>query len=150
VGGGPFPTEELEETGELLRKYGAEYGATTGRPRRCGWLDLPLLKYAIMLNGGTDLMMTKADVLSHFDTIKVCTSYKLGNESLDFLPYDISRLTEPVYEEFPSWKGDISGITRKVDLPVELKDYISFIEESTGVPVPFVSVGANRKEYVER
>ena len=150
VGGGPFPTEELHETGELIRKHGAEYGATTGRPRRCGWLDLPLLKYAIMLNGVTDLMMTKADVLSHFDTVKVCTSYRLGNETVDFLPYDISRLTEPVFAEFPSWKTDISGITRKEDLPVELLNYIKFIEKSTGVPVSFVSLGPNRKEFVER
>ncbi len=150
VGGGPFPTEEVGEIGESLRKHGVEYGATTGRPRRCGWLDLPLLRYAIMLNGVTDLMMTKSDVLSHFDTIKVCSSYKLGNETIDFLPYDISKLTEPVYTEFPSWKSDISGITRPEDLPVELLNYIKFIEESTGVPVSFVSLGPNRKEYVER
>lgn len=149
VGGGPFPTEELHETGEQLRKHGAEFGATTGRPRRCGWLDLPLLRYAIMLNGATELYMTKADVLANFDTIKVCTGYRMGKETIDYMPYDFSGLTEPVYEEFPAWKTDISGLTRAEDMPRELVDYTRFIEEKAGVPVKVISVGADRKEYIE-
>lgn len=148
VGGGPFPTEEDNETGEALRKHGAEFGATTGRPRRCGWLDLPALRYAIMLNGVTELIMTKADVLAHFDTIRVGTAYHTGTEIIDYLPYDITRLKEPVYKEFKSWKGDISGAQHANELPKELMDYTGFIEQQTGVPVRVISVGSNRKEYV--
>jgi adenylosuccinate synthase len=148
VGGGPFPTEEDNETGEALRQHGAEFGATTGRPRRCGWLDLPALRYAIMLNGVTELIMTKADVLAHFDTIRVGTAYNTGTGIIDYLPYDITQLKEPVYKEFKSWKGDISGTLHANELPVELMEYTRFIEQQTGVPVRIISVGRNRKEYV--
>jgi len=149
VGGGPFPTELNNETGELLRQYGGEYGATTGRPRRCGWLDLPILKYSIMLNGATRLMMTKADVLSHFDTIKVCTAYKINGKITDELPFDIQTEIEPVYTEMKSWKTDITNIRSEADLPSELREYVIFIEDQTGVPVKIVGVGAEREQFIE-
>lgn len=149
VGGGPFPTELEDETGELLRKYGGEYGATTGRPRRCGWLDLPVLKYAIMLNGVSRLLMTKADVLSHFDIIKICTSYKVDGTTTEEVPFDIKTAIEPVYVEMKSWKTDISDIRRDGDLPPELKKYVHFIEEQTGVAVKIVGVGPGREQFVE-
>jgi adenylosuccinate synthase len=149
VGGGPFPTEANDKTGELLRKYGNEYGATTGRPRRCGWLDLPILKYAIMLNGATKLMMTKTDVLSHFDMIKVCTAYKINGSLTEEVPFDIRTKIEPVYTEMKSWKTDISNIRSENNLPSELCDYIRFIEEQTNVPVKIVGVGAERDQFIE-
>lgn len=149
VGSGPFPTEQENETGQALRDHGAEYGATTGRPRRCGWLDLPVLKYSIMLNGVTELMMTKSDVLTHFDTLKVCTEYRIDGKECHQLPYDINQPVEPVYREMPSWNVDITGMTRKAELPAELLDYVDFIEKETGVPVSVVSVGPDRKQYVK-
>jgi adenylosuccinate synthase len=149
VGSGPFPTELENKTGEALRKYGAEYGATTGRPRRCGWLDLPVLKYSIMLSGVTELMMTKSDVLSHFDALQVCTGYRIHGEVTDELPFDINAPIEPVYKEMPSWTRDISGITGKTGLPSELLDYIAFIEKEVGVPITYVSVGPDRTQIVK-
>ena len=149
VGSGPFPTEQNNETGESIRQYGGEYGATTGRPRRCGWLDLPILKYAIMINGTTQLMMTKADVLSHFDTISVCTAYKHNNKITDQLPYDINTPIEPVYTEMKSWKTDLTGIRQSTGLPAELMDYVDFIEKNTGVPVKIIGVGAGREQFIE-
>lgn len=148
VGSGPFPTELVNEQGEALREYGAEYGATTGRPRRCGWLDLPALKYAIMLNGVTELNMTKSDVLSHFDTLRVCTAYKINGEVADELPYDINQPVEPVYTDMPSWKLDISGIRSKSALPVEMQDYLKFIESKVGIPITVISVGPDREQFV--
>jgi adenylosuccinate synthase len=150
VGSGPFPTELLNETGELLRKTGNEFGATTGRPRRCGWLDLPVLKYSIMLNGVTQLFMTKADILSGFDTIKVCTSYKTANETIDEVPYDLYEVTEPVYTELKGWKKDLSQIKSVTEIPFELEDYMQFIEKETGVPIKYVSVGPDREQIFER
>ena len=149
VGSGPFPTEQFNETGESLRKHGCEYGATTGRPRRCGWLDLPMLKYAIMINGTSQLMMTKADVLSHFGTIKVCTAYKINNKKTDQLPFDICTPIEPVYTEMKSWKTDLTGIRKSADLPTELMDYVHFIEKNTGIPVKIIGVGAGRDQFIE-
>jgi len=150
VGSGPFPTELYDETGEALRKHGHEFGATTGRPRRCGWLDLTALKYAIMLNGVTQLIITKTDVLDHFDTIKIATGYKIGNELVDQLPFEVSENLEPVYREFKGWKKDLSGITDYNDLPDETKDYIRFIEDETCIPVKMISVGPNRDQIIFR
>lgn len=150
VGSGPFPTELSNEYGESLRKHGGEYGATTGRPRRCGWLDLPMLKYAIMINGSTQLMMTKADVLSHFDTIRICTSYRINNKITDQVPFDINTPIEPVYTEMKSWSADLTGIRKSTDLPSELLDYVLFIEKNTDVPVRIIGVGAGREQFIER
>jgi adenylosuccinate synthase len=149
VGSGPFPTEQENQTGEALRKYGAEYGATTGRPRRCGWLDLPVLKYSIMLSGVTELIMTKSDVLSHFDMLQVCTAYKSNGEVSDELPFDIKARVEPVYSELPSWDKDLTGITSKKELPSELLDYVAFIENEVGVPITYVSVGPSREQIIK-
>ncbi len=149
VGSGPFPTELLNDTGESLREHGAEYGATTGRPRRCGWLDLPALKYTIMLNGVTELMMTKSDVLTHFDTLPVCTDYKIDGKVTDELPFDIDTPLEPVYKDMPSWSEDLTGITKKQDLPSELLEYVDFIEKEVGVPVSYVSVGPDREQIIK-
>ncbi|HOO99068.1 MAG TPA: adenylosuccinate synthase [Bacteroidales bacterium] len=149
VGSGPFPTELNDETGDFLRDAGHEYGSTTGRPRRCGWLDIPALKYAIMLNGVTKLFMTKSDVLSGLCTIKVCTSYLLGGEKTAELPVNTIPV-EPVYTELPGWKENISGIREFSLLPVNLRNYIRFIEDQTGVPVTLVSVGPDRDETILR
>jgi adenylosuccinate synthase len=150
VGSGPFPTEQNNDYGESLRRRGSEFGATTGRPRRCGWLDLPMLKYAIMINGTTQLMMTKADVLSHFDTIKVCTAYRINNKVTDQVPFDVNIPIEPVYIEMKSWKADLTGIRKSTDLPAELMDYVRFIEKNTGIPVRIIGVGAGREQFIQR
>lgn len=145
VGSGPFPTELHDETGEELRKIGNEFGATTGRPRRCGWIDIPALKYAIMLNGVTELVMTKADVLSDFDTIYACTHYKYNGEVIDYMPYDINAvLPEPVYEAIPGWKEDLTQVKSIDQIPEKLKAYISYLEKHVGVPVKYLSVGPDR------
>jgi len=150
VGSGPFPTELNDETGELLRKKGCEYGATTGRPRRCGWLDLPALKYAIMINGTTKLFMMKSDILSGFETIKVCTSYNIeGSEQIE-LPFDNGAKIDPVYAELPGWKEDISGIRDYIALPENLRNYVEFIEKRTGIPVTIVSVSPDRNSTIFR
>jgi adenylosuccinate synthase len=148
VGSGPFPTELLNETGENLRKKGHEFGATTGRPRRCGWLDLPALKYSIMINGVTQIILTKADVLSGFDKLMICTAYKTGGTRTEKLPFDISSEIEPVYKEFPGWNQDICKITSFNELPVELKNYISFIEQEVKVPIKVISVGPARNQII--
>jgi len=150
VGSGPFPTELENLEGETLRKQGHEFGATTGRPRRCGWLDLPALKYAIMLNGVTELMVTKADVLTGFTSIKVCTHYKLNNKQIDYLPFEINEPIEPVLKEFKGWKEDISAINSFENLPNEFKEYIKFIENEVNVPIKIVSVGPNRDQTILR
>jgi len=150
VGGGPFPTELTDQTGERLREKGKEYGATTGRPRRCGWLDLPVLKYSIMLNGVTQLFMTKADVLSGFDKIKVCTSYRIGKSETDQLPFDLNDISQPLFTEVKGWETDLSAITSIRDIPSELEDYMKFIEAETGIPVTLVSVGPNREQILAR
>jgi adenylosuccinate synthase len=151
VGSGPFPTELFDETGEQLRKNGHEFGATTGRPRRCGWIDLPALKYAIMLNGVTQLIMTKADVLSGFKSIKVCTHYKYRGETIDYVPYDVvgEELT-PVYEELKGWNDDLTGLNSIEGLPAELVAYIEYLERELNVPVSIVSVGPDRTQTLMR
>lgn len=148
VGSGPFPTELENEEGETLRKQGHEFGATTGRPRRCGWLDLPALKYAVMLNGVTELTITKADVLTGFETIKVCTHYKLKGEEINYMPFEINEPLEPVLKEFKGWKEDISKINSYEKLPIELKDYLKYIESEVKVPITVISVGPNRSETI--
>jgi len=150
VGSGPFPTELFSDEGELMQKQGNEFGATTGRPRRCGWLDLPALKYAVMLNGVTELIITKADVLSGFETIKICTTYKLGTETIDYLPFEINDELKPVYREFRGWKQDITGVSAFDELPIEFKEYIKFIEEEVKVPIKIISVGPNRTQTILR
>jgi len=151
VGSGPFPTELNNSEGERLQKQGNEFGATTGRPRRCGWLDLPALKYAIMLNGVTQLLMTKADVLSQFETIKVATAYKMQDGStIEYFPYNQYDIAEPVYREFKGWDEDISAIRNYDALPEAFKEYTRFIEEQTGVPVTLISTGPNRDSLIER
>jgi adenylosuccinate synthase len=150
VGSGPFPTELFDATGEELRKTGREFGATTGRPRRCGWLDMPALKYSIMINGITQLFMTKADVMSGFKTIKVCSSYKVDGKECIELPFNNDAVIEPVYTEMAGWNEDISGIKEYSKLPVSLKKYIEFVEKETGVPVTMVSVGPDREETIFR
>lgn len=148
VGSGPFPTELNDATGENLRKVGHEFGATTGRPRRCGWLDIPALRYSCIINGVTQLILTKSDVLSDFDTIKVCTHYKIEGVVTDQLPFDVNAKIEPVYREFKGWKKDITKVTSVSDLPKELMEYISFIEKEVDVPVTIISVGPDRKETI--
>ncbi len=148
VGSGPFPTELENEEGEILRKQGHEFGATTGRPRRCGWLDLPALKYAVMLNGVTELIITKADVLTGFDTIKVCTHYMLNGKKINYLPYEINELLEPVFKEFKGWKEDISKIDVYDQLPAEFKDYLNYVENEVKVPIKIISVGPDRKQTI--
>lgn len=151
VGSGPFPTELNDETGELLRKKGNEFGATTGRPRRCGWLDLPALKYAIMLNGVTQLIMMKSDVLSGFDKLKVCTKYKYRGQLIDYVPYDVvNEPIEPVYEEVEGWNEALDHVTDIDELPQALHNYIAYIEKATGLPITIVSVGPDRKQTMLR
>jgi adenylosuccinate synthase len=150
VGSGPFPTELEDETGKLLREKGNEYGATTGRPRRCGWLDLVALKYSILINGVTQLFMTKADVLSDFEIIKICTGYKCDGHIIETLPYDLYDVTSAEYVEMKGWKQDVSEIYDQEDMPENLKAYIRFIEKETGIPVTIVSLGPNRKQIIMR
>jgi len=150
VGSGPFPTELNDETGENLRRIGHEFGATTGRPRRCGWLDIPALRYSVIINGVTQIILTKSDVLSTFESIKICTQYKINGKLTDQLPFDVNVAIEPVYKEFKGWKKDITDAQTVQDLPAELLEYISFIEKEVGVPVTIVSVGPDRKQTVFR
>ena len=151
VGSGPFPTELSDATGEELRKAGNEFGATTGRPRRCGWLDLPALKYSIMINGVTDLIMMKSDVLSGFKSIKVCTHYEINGEKLDYMPFDIVNETvTPIYIELPGWQKDLTGIVNEKDFPDELARYITYLEKELNVPISIVSVGPDRKQTIRR
>ncbi len=151
VGSGPFPTELLEETGEAIRKAGNEFGSTTGRPRRCGWLDLPALKYAIMINGVTDLIMTKPDVLSGFKTIKVCTHYEIRGKKIDYMPFDIVNETViPVFIDLPGWQQDLTGIATEKEFPTELSKYIDYLEKELNVPVSIISVGPDRKQTIRR
>jgi adenylosuccinate synthase len=150
VGGGPFPTELEDETGSILREKGHEFGATTGRPRRCGWLDLVALKYSILINGVTQLIMTKADVLSDFDRIRICTGYNIHGKIAERVPYDLQEITSPEYVELKGWKQDISEVIQDGDMPGELLDYIRFIEKETGLPVTIVSLGPDRRQIIFR
>jgi adenylosuccinate synthase len=150
VGGGPFPTELNDETGEHIRQTGREFGATTGRPRRTGWLDLVALKYAVMISGVTQLMMTKADVLDTFDTIKVAVAYRVKGEETCHIPFESSEAVEPVYKEFKGWEKPLDQLCTEEELPYELMNYIRFIEKETGVPVKVISVGPNRAQTLIR
>ncbi|HLV53296.1 MAG TPA: adenylosuccinate synthase [Cryomorphaceae bacterium] len=151
VGSGPFPTELFDADGDRIRESGGEFGATTGRPRRCGWLDLPALKYSIMINGVTELNMTKADVLSVFDTIKVCTAYEYRGKIIDHLPYDISpEHLKPIYKEMKGWKADLTGMDDETDFPEALNEYIAFVEDQLRKPITVVSVGPDRSQTIRR
>jgi adenylosuccinate synthase len=151
VGSGPFPTEDFGDAGDTMAKVGNEFGSVTGRQRRCGWLDLVALKYAIRVNGVTQLMMMKGDVLSGFDTLKVCTSYQYNGQSIDHLPYTIEpENVEPVYSEFKGWQADLTGMSSYDQLPKELKEYIDFIEKEVEVPITIVSVGPDRKQTITK
>jgi adenylosuccinate synthase len=151
VGSGPFPTELLDEAGERMRKQGNEFGSTTGRPRRCGWIDIPSLKYSIMINGVTQLLMMKADVLSIFSTIKICTHYQLKDGSItETLPYElINDKITPVYKEVKGWNVPLTGIQEE-NLPNELLDYIAFLEKHLGVPITIISTGPDRTQTIHR
>ena len=149
VGSGPFPSELLDDEGEKLREIGKEFGSTTGRPRRCGWLDLVALKYSLMLNGVTQLIMTKTDVLDTFDTIKVVTAYSVAGELTDQLPYDLAADIKPVYTEIPGWNTDLTGIKEKEQFPKELNEYIRFLEKELKVPIKYVSVGPDREQIID-
>ena len=151
VGSGPFPTELDNEIGNNIRKIGNEYGATTGRDRRCGWLDLVALKYSITINGVTELNMMKADVLSGFDTIEICTAYDIDGIETHNLPFDLNQgIIKPIYKSFKGWSEDISKISKEEELPNEVHDYVSFIEEFVGVPIKLISVGPDRSETIYR
>ncbi|MCR5364342.1 MAG: adenylosuccinate synthase [Bacteroidales bacterium] len=151
VGSGPFPTELFDATGEELRRIGHEYGAVTGRPRRCGWIDLVALKYAVTLSGVTDLIMMKSDCLDTFDTIKACTSYLVDGKETDRFPYDISdgRVT-PVYTEFPGWKTCLADIRKEEDLPQTFMNYVKFVENYLGAKISIISLGPDREATIER
>jgi adenylosuccinate synthase len=149
VGSGPFPSELENEDGEKLRDIGKEFGSTTGRPRRCGWLDLVALKYSLMLNGVTQLIMTKTDVLDTFDVIKVATAYSVNGELTDQMPFDLDAEVLPVYTEMDGWNTDLTGVRSKEQFPKELKQYISFLEKELKVPVKYVSVGPDRQQIIE-
>tara|TARA_R110001583_G_scaffold84281_5_gene221855 strand:- start:4825 stop:6096 length:1272 start_codon:yes stop_codon:yes gene_type:complete len=151
VGSGPFPTELFDEDGKEMSRVGQEFGATTGRPRRCGWLDLVALKYAVEINGVTQLMMMKGDVLSGFKTLKACTSYNYKGEEISHFPYNVEEHNvTPIYTEFKGWKEDLTSMTSYDKLPKELNDYIKFIEKFVEIPVTIVSVGPDRKQTIMR
>ena len=150
VGAGPFPTELFDETGEKLCALGHEFGAVTGRKRRCGWIDLVALKYAVMINGVSQLIMMKSDVLDSFDTIKACVAYKINGEETDEFPFDICDGVEPVYVEIPGWKTDMTQMTSEDEFPEEFNANVSFLEEELGVPVKIVSVGPDREQTIIR
>lgn len=149
VGAGPFPVELFDETGDLIREVGHEYGAVTGRNRRCGWLDLVALKYAIMLNGVTQLIMMKSDVLDGFDTIRVCTAYEKDGVQTTDMPYDTEGW-KAAYEDLPGWKTDLTQMTSEQQFPQQLRDYISYIEKETATPITIVSVGPDRAQTIMR
>jgi len=146
VGSGPFPTELNDKSGEQLRDYGKEFGSTTGRPRRCGWLDLVALKYSLMINGVTNLILTKADVLNSFDEIKICTAYKIDGKLTQQVPFDTAAAIEPVYTVLKGWNCDLTEISSFNQLPIELLNYIKFIENEVNVPFSIVSVGPDRDQ----
>ena len=150
VGSGPFPTELFDETGERIRQIGHEFGAVTGRPRRTGWLDLVALKYTVMIDGVTDLIMMKSDCLDTFETIKVCTSYIVDGKETDKFPFDTAAEITPVYTEFKGWNQDLTGIRREEDLPQAFKDYVKFMEDYLGVPIRIISLGPDREATIER
>ena len=150
VGSGPFPTELNDATGEELRRLGHEFGAVTGRPRRCGWIDLVALKYAVMINGVSKLIMMKSDVLDQFETIKACVAYKVNGVETEDFPFDINEGVEPVYVELDGWKTDMTRMKSENEFPEEYNAYISFIEDYLKVPIAIVSVGPDREQTIMR
>ena len=150
VGSGPFPTELFNETGARIAKIGNEFGATTGRPRRCGWIDIPALKYAININGVTELIMMKADVLSGIDTIKICTHYELNNRKIDYLPFEDNNTLTPIYKEMQGWDVDLMKLEKIEDAPKEVHQYIKWLEKELETPISIVSVGPDRKQTLFR
>ena len=150
VGSGPFPTELFDEAGKIMAEIGREFGSVTGRPRRCGWIDLVALRYTIMINGVTKLVMMKSDVLDTFDTIKAAVAYKVEGEEVDTFPFDISEDIEPIYVDIPGWKTDMTQVQSENEFPEEFNHYISFLEEELGVPIAIVSVGPNRAQTIVR
>jgi adenylosuccinate synthase len=150
VGSGPFPTELEDATGEELRKVGSEFGATTGRPRRCGWIDGVALKFACMINGVTKIVMTKADVLDGFGELKICTAYKVGGETTSEIPFQMNRLQiEPVLESLPGWKSDVTSLKKYDNLPEKMKEYVQFINKYLGVKIAYISNGPGRDQLIE-
>lgn len=150
VGSGPFPTELFDETGDLMRKNGNEFGSVTGRPRRCGWVDLVALKYAVMINGVTQLIMMKSDVMDAFETIKACVAYKIGGVETEQFPYSIEGEVEPVYVELQGWQTDMTKMQSEDEFPEEFNAYLSFLEEELEVPIKIVSVGPDRAQTILR
>ena len=150
VGSGPFPTELFDETGDTMRKIGFEFGSVTGRPRRCGWIDLVALKYAVMINGVTQLIMMKSDVMDGFDAIKACVAYKIDGKEVEQFPYDLNDGAEPVYVELPGWKMDMTKMQSEDEFPEEFNAYLSFLEQELEVPVKIVSVGPDREQTIIR
>jgi adenylosuccinate synthase len=151
VGSGPFPTELFNEDGETMARVGNEYGSVTGRKRRCGWLDLVALKYAVQINGVTQLMMMKGDVLSGFSTLKVCTHYNYKGKAISHFPYNIeTENVTPIYKEFKGWEADLTEMTSYEEFPIELKEYIEFIEAAVEVPIKIISVGPDRKQTIQK
>ena len=151
VGSGPFPTELFDETGKRIRDIGHEYGAVTGRERRCGWVDLVALRYAIMINGVTQLIMMKSDVLDDFDTVKACTAYRINGQTVQDFPYDVDGMEiEPVYTEMPGWKTPMSSLTSEEQLPQAFKDYVAFLERELETPITILSVGPDRAQTIVR
>jgi len=148
VGSGPFPTELFDEDGQKMRDVGREYGSTTGRPRRCGWLDLVALKYSIMLNGVTELIMMKADVLDLFETIKICVGYNIDGVVTEKFPFELNDSVIPEYIELPGWQTDLTKLTSQNEFPEEFNNYINFIEEQVGIPISIASVGPNRAQTI--
>ena len=150
VGAGPFPTELFDETGDKMCTLGHEFGSVTGRKRRCGWIDLVALKYSVMINGVTKLIMMKSDVLDTFETIKACVAYKVNDEEIDYFPYDITEGVEPVYAELPGWQTDMTKMQSEDEFPEEFNAYLTFLEEQLGVQIKIVSVGPDRAQTIER
>lgn len=150
VGAGPFPTELFDADGDKIREIGHEFGAVTGRKRRCGWIDLVALKYAVMLDGVTNLIMMKSDVLDAFDTIKACVAYEIDGKEVDYLPYSLEGNLKPIYKEMPGWKTDLSKAKSEADFPTAFKNYIDFLEKELGVRIKIVSVGPDREQTIIR
>lgn len=150
VGSGPFPAELFDETGDTMRKIGFEFGSVTGRPRRCGWIDLVALKYAVMINGVTQLIMMKSDVMDAFDTIKACVAYNIDNKEVEQFPYDLTDGAEPIYVEMAGWNTDMTKMRSEDEFPEEFNAYISFLEEELEVPIKIVSVGPDREQTIIR
>jgi len=150
VGSGPFPTELFDETGDEMRNKGHEYGSVTGRPRRCGWIDLVALKYAVMINGVTRLIMMKSDVMDAFESIKACVAYKIDGVETEQFPYSIEGEPEPVYIELPGWKTDMTGMRSENEFPEEFNAYLDFLEAELEVPITIVSVGPDREQTIQR